>query len=578
MKKLITRRKLLKGMGAVGASAFAVDQIIYHVIRGAFNRAVAATSGSSSYTGYYYVGCYFPGGPPRWMYDLALYNVDDPPNSDGIVPGLKYNPMIATGWEANNTTSTGSGGSMKSEYRLEEVNGVYVPPVWTSEIKDYSDYNLAKHIDNCMFIRGVETAPIHPENYKHFSPDSSVPSTHAMTSLLDTSLGIPCVTLGMSTIPFHHPNGMVPIVGSGEGGDALSSVLVPFQHEGVSGLKDNSSVDAKIKGALEYLETLGKNYNVNSAILHEERKKAKELLESDLSSLESEFTGYYAEYQSIISNALSADSAISGVDDQAIYQCEDPDTNYNDSSVNSSPSTTGYPNNWYNDIIGINDLRGNYSSYSNDDMATSFALAEVLLKNDLTNSLLLNMGQLTSGNAPIQNDSHDLGAIGTTLYFSKYFQTFGGCISRFMGAASGSVGLKGFNRADGKSLFDKTVIHVTSEFSRSALMSGGGSDHGGDASVATIFSGMIQSPIVLGKLKIGERDQGETYGGDWGESDSAYDVKDVHNIISAMFDREADFTGDALVTKSGDTVTSASSSGRSGLKIIKDLSKILNKL
>ena len=31
------------------------------------------------------------------------------------------------------------------------------------------------------------------------------------------------------------------------------------------------------------------------------------------------------------------------------------------------------------------------------------------------------------------------------------------------------------------------------------------------------------------------------------------------------------------VTKSGDTVTTASSSGRSGLKIVKDLSKILKK-
>jgi hypothetical protein len=63
-------------------------------------------------------------------------------------------------------------------------------------------------------------------------------------------------------------------------------------------------------------------------------------------------------------------------------------------------------------------------------------------------------------------------------------------------------------------LFDKTLIHIASEFNRAPKTSGAGADHGVNGSNATLISGMIQGPFVIGNIYVDS--QRSNYAGTWG--------------------------------------------------------------
>ena len=85
----------------------------------------------------------------------------------------------------------------------------------------------------------------------------------------------------------------------------------------------------------------------------------------------------------------------------------------------------------------------------------------------------------TSGNI-LASDPHDWGTVTTNLLYSKYFQGIAFCLNSFVSSLKGS------------NLLQQSLIHLGSEFSRSARYNATGSDHGGRASVATLISGISQ--------------------------------------------------------------------------------------
>jgi hypothetical protein len=63
------------------------------------------------------------------------------------------------------------------------------------------------------------------------------------------------------------------------------------------------------------------------------------------------------------------------------------------------------------------------------------------------------------------------------------------------------------------------VIHVASEFSRSARVDGSGSDHAFEGAVTSVWSGAIQKPIVLGNIRQNasvSTARDPVYAGTWG--------------------------------------------------------------
>jgi hypothetical protein len=70
-----------------------------------------------------------------------------------------------------------------------------------------------------------------------------------------------------------------------------------------------------------------------------------------------------------------------------------------------------------------------------------------------------------------------------------------------------------------KSLFNKTVIHIGSEFNRSPRADGSGSDHGFYGASASIISGMISQYALIGNIYANGKDSANSpYAGTWGRA------------------------------------------------------------
>ena len=80
-------------------------------------------------------------------------------------------------------------------------------------------------------------------------------------------------------------------------------------------------------------------------------------------------------------------------------------------------------------------------------MAAAFAFSEVLIKNNLSNSLIANIG--SPGGT---NDTHGIGSVGTLYLYSKYYY----CLLNCLKALKDSIGNK----------FNKTVFQISGDFNR----------------------------------------------------------------------------------------------------------------
>lgn len=496
MKKIFTRRNFLSGTAKLGAAGLFLDYCLDQIIWGRIRKLMAQDDN----TNYNYVGLYLPDGPPRWMFDLPIYNGE--PTSDGAgyydVNGLIKNPMVATGW-TNNTSS--GGGELTPKYKLIAADGIYLPPLWTG----YEDF--AK---NCLFLRGITNTPIHGHYIYQFTPRPGYPSTHAFASIVN-ELTIPCVEYDIGVVPFIHPNNKIPLVALGSTAQEIQdSIFAPFKDEEITG----DYYSEKIKTALTKLEKIGTAYNANSATLHAERKAAKKLLEQDLSTIIEGIGDAFTKYQDTFATAL--DTHIPTLEDTKIYT----PTSYNEDENVSTYYGTAFDDD-------NTPLQTVLSGSSNDTLALSLSIAEVLINNGLSNSFLLNAGELQTPSFTLSNDGHSFPAIPTTYYYSKYFQGLLACLNEFIGGTKGETGI-------GSSNFDNTVIHLASEFGRNPKASGVGSDHGYTASNTTLISGMITSPEIIGDISMGLND-GSTYAGSWGEASVDVSVKSVHNTIANLF-------------------------------------------
>ena len=341
----------------------------------------------------------------------------------------------------------------------------------------------------------------------------------------------------MSSVPFHHLDGMSPIsILQTVGQDAYNTVMKPFTHEAVlNELSAEDTKNEKIKAGLEYLKNMGKKYNANSSLLHEEYEKAKSILYTDLTdtgevNLEGYFSDAFESYSTLISTAMT--TTLAGVDDISFYQCNSAPDSYPDLRAPDDYYDLTNKDNFYYEmgLTEETDISGLYSDSTCDEMATSFALADTFIKNSstdlpLTNSLLLNMGQLSG----LQNDTHDYGAIGHIIGFSKYYQALISCLDSFITNI-------------GSDKFNDTLIHISSEFNRCPKYNALGSDHGGDGSNVTLISGRITEPILLNEIK---SDDSSIYTGEWGHCGSEYfEPKDIHNVITKIMGGEVYFARD----------------------------------
>jgi len=219
------------------------------------------------------------------------------------------------------------------------------------------------------------------------------------------------------------------------------------------------------------------------------------------------------------------------------------------------------------------------SSVSN--LAESFAIAEYLLMNDLSSSIHLSVGE-PSGPHPktgvmtrFNMDMHGQGRGSALVISAFYYRSLAACLHEFTNV------LKNKALAGGQNLFDETVIHLCSEFSRSPRSAGEGSDHGWGANVTSLISGAINTPFVAGNIYTTPNNEtfrddysNATYGGTWGLG-APVKVDNGDNILHAGYAASA-VAAALRVESPNSNFVSVLTEGVGGLKPASDLGKPRN--
>lgn len=241
-----------------------------------------------------------------------------------------------------------------------------------------------------------------------------------------------------------------------------------------------------------------------SKILGKDRVNAELLVRRGLADVDEFWQEAYPRYNSLIRSVLSErkSGGLHSIADKPIV------------------ANSGQPR-WY-EIADQKPSHGDFRNLIDNstyiiNMAESFAIIEYLMREELTGYVnaamlpLYNLKRTSSAKFNSRHDLHSGGKVITTYAMTMYYRAYASCLNELIES------LKNYSsKSKGGSLFDHTLISMTSEFNRSARDDGTGADHGFRAHSISLHGGMIKGPLVLGDIKRGETSG--RYKGTWGEA------------------------------------------------------------
>ena len=432
------------------------------------------------------------GSPNRWVFDQFL--------KTKASETINAAPMVSTRLSATNGSYT------DAEYATVDYKGVQVPPVWMTQVRSGSgSRSMSELLEHMIVFRGFGSGVDgHPGNLvKQFLP---LPSAGSTTGNMADHSGALMKAIQFpsglsSTTAFASPKGLgASAIGyGGPPTNAIRTLMNPFIKR-----PENNNLEmmrTRYKDLVGLAQGVLNQHASNSAkqiaSVQSDQEKALKTLREGLEDLDSAWAGLFGKYKNVVEGSFRdraagfSDLPIPGNDDGTSGEMK---TSIISGNVFFPPSTF--------------DIRNTVNEAQLDVMAQSFALAEFVFTRGLTNAM--EIGQFDPNNlkstfsrdnaagkyaAPIERvygyqfDEHNTGAVSSVFLSS--------CLYRALGA--GMAELVSVLKA--KDLFKKTVIHVCSEFGRAPRDSGGGSDHGFDSMVASVFTGMrTGGPLVLGNI------------------------------------------------------------------------------
>lgn len=522
---------------------------------------------SSGHSDMAYILLNFYESPPRWLFDLPL----GPSDSDKIISS----PMISTCLENGIPV-----------FKTTKIGNINMPSLWENMIPSSSGklIPMSSLLDSAVIIRGCNmNRDGHDENSKKLESPSEG----------KTSLG--------GRIADNYPSKFNAISVAGDSSDPLKGVISAFRtkkgHKAFS-CEESLSINY-IKQILE-LYTPTKTHEeedyfnlVTEDLLHKinndvriseplSYSKVRELNKLPFEEIYLFFEKSKKKYVSLLDQCRDkikikdlTDSPMAGINFPISF----------DLNKDSSEAVLDYLGAYHFEsyiITGenINDL---FDKCDHTSLAERFALAEVSLKYELSNVLLLNIDPFRNINLKnsvpvdkitykikggkiifdcsskdwftttdkkysLNSDSHFVGTLPALIGFSKLFHGFASCLNELQ------VFLKKENR-NGESLYNKTVIHITSEFERSPQLNQAGSDHGWQGHTSTLMSGMFKGFHILGNIKISSNNVLNNHKCTWGEGAILSGIKrqirygDIVNSISHLFAIQPTQGGVSLLKK-----------------------------
>jgi hypothetical protein len=541
-KRIFSRREMLMG---VAASATFLQLNPFEILanalsQGIIDRAHAEATNATQLLNYAYIS--MAGGPPRWMFDIPLR-----PNGDDQ---FFNNPMLITKVDPSNPTGV---------YASHEISGFHLPYFWAGHIptSDGNKVPLSALAANLLCMRGLNMqGDGHDLNrHKQITPIPGQPSLTGLAADRHNSF-IPAVTLG-SSLGYKSKLGSAII----ETKD-LATLLDPFTFNFTPTVVGRGgSAEEVMDKALLRLREHAEKADPKVRSLFTDHFKARSLFKSNFGNLTQVYANLVAKYESLIKRSF-AEHELSGLDKEpiisdggALFGYDSVDDTFNikqgtdlrDSFVVDGKSVGQAQNSF----AGVGSTIGN--------LASAMAIIEFVLLNKVSHSVTVNIGGINNLRLPngsvftsmgLNNDAHFVGAISTMFYFSKYYKAISACLYEL------------FSQLRVGNMFDKTVVHLSSEFNRSARDDGMGSDHGWQGSSACVFSGMLESLAVVGNIEANHT-KDKTHKGSWGVAAPLPDLNgremiigNVASTVATMLEMDSPTPNDAgFVKKQGNKVT-----------------------
>jgi hypothetical protein len=198
------------------------------------------------------------------------------------------------------------------------------------------------------------------------------------------------------------------------------------------------------------------------------------------------------------------------------------------------------------------------------NMAESFALAEFILLNNLSDSVSLQLGSNGGINVPglnglqaISFDQHFVGSVPGILMNNLTAVAHASCLLELISTL-------------GPDLWKNVVINCAGEMVRAPVPGGRGSDHSSSANM-TIYSGAITEPIVVGNILSDGKQYSTSNPGTWGTAGPLKELNNepvqlthAHNTAAVLLGLPAPIAArpSLVVMKSDGTVTQAVADGK----------------
>lgn len=429
------------------------------------------------------------GAPSRWNFDSII-----DPFSEGHIKQTSVG-----------TSFSDDLGNI--QYKHHKHGDFYLPEIWNSKVAGNAvDKDLSQLLENMIFVRGVDPKSIgHPQSsVKTVRSNLSEQSLHGLNSNSSTS-PLPALLMGNNpaTRAFR--------------GDKRGAIHLPLVSQNlfqevfkIFHLKEMAPVE-EVQKIIKSFSNIGPAY-------FKKMESSTELFFDNIDLFNDEYFRLLNKYSRLVERTLH-DIPITGVNDFKM-----PGLSNKDFSKNSSPlNKYGRFKVDYQHIACGNDLRQMFKTANLGHLPHQFALTEFLITRGLTNSFLLTtpneigrllynvdnknnafMNSFSSGKLSRSNhskidismDTHQTGSVINLYLTSMFYKGLGSCLIELVDS------LKSNN------LFDKTLIHLTSEFDRVPEFNLSGSAHNDRAQSSSFISGNIKETSVIGNIYLGDKEMG----------------------------------------------------------------------
>lgn len=470
-----SRRKFLndsKNLALSTGMMYGLDNLF----RVLLNNSVAHAASDYEYR---YVSLLTSGGPPRWFFDQPL----NPFNKAAeFIPGNFGTNIKKVGadWKAVHVGKSVKIGS----------KNFFLPPVWSLK-QGGTGPAFSELLNEVLMIRGLNME-INSHNINRERTVRPVNSEPSISGLVGQYAEKPITSLGhagaSTTTAYKSADGSAGLEVTRNGPTA--QIRNPFV---VKDIVKYDDLDYSMQQALDAINNYAKEQQLPSQGNEVVLKNSYDMFARKLDAFATTYASLLKKYQDIVNKEVAA---------------EFPDVTTDLNSI--KPDGTLPYQYSSNKTFGAGDnLKTILSGATAPQVAAAFAFAEFALAEDLTSCLTMELGGNFANikGTAIAQDQHFVGAISSVIFTNLYYRSVLGCMTEFRKAL---IGLK---------IWDKTVVQMASEFSRTPTTTGRGSDHGFESGSTSIFSGMIKTPALIGNIYITPpTTMAATYAGTWGHA------------------------------------------------------------